>query len=235
MQQSFVSSSATSLRWGEVAHGRPTKILQKHRIGAAGGSKKAEAQCVLDEKGTMLRDKRRIRQRWVRIFRSLLNAISDMQNPDIPKRLPQQPVASALEIEPTEEIVTAIKAMANAKAVGPHSLPVELLKHRLQQDRAIIQELYRRTTLIWREEQVLQHWKDAIVTVLHKRGRQAKGNYRGISLVPHAGKVLLKVVARRLSAHCETKGQLLEKQCGFRPDCSTMGMMLVVRRLEVTR
>ena len=48
----------------------------------------------------------------------------------------------------------------------------------------------------------------------------------------HACKVLLKVVARRLSAYCEAKGLLLEKQCGFRPDRSTTDMMFVVRRLQ---
>ena len=48
----------------------------------------------------------------------------------------------------------------------------------------------------------------------------------------HAGKVLLKVVARRLSAYCEAKGLLPEEQCGFRPHRSTMDMMFVVRRLQ---
>ena len=48
----------------------------------------------------------------------------------------------------------------------------------------------------------------------------------------HAGKVLLKVVARRLSAHCEAKGMLPEEQCGFRPDPLTTDMMFVVRRLQ---
>ena len=48
----------------------------------------------------------------------------------------------------------------------------------------------------------------------------------------HACKVLLKVVARRLSAYCEAKGLLTEKQCGFRQDCSTTDMMFVVRRLQ---
>ena len=66
--------------------------------------------------GRLLRDKGRIRERWVRFFRSLLNNKSDMLHPDIPKRLPQHLVASALGIEPTEEeIATAMKAMANAK------------------------------------------------------------------------------------------------------------------------
>ena len=48
----------------------------------------------------------------------------------------------------------------------------------------------------------------------------------------HAGKVLLKVVARRLSAYCEAKGLLPEEQCGFRPNRSTTGVMFVVRRLQ---
>ena len=48
----------------------------------------------------------------------------------------------------------------------------------------------------------------------------------------HAGKVLLKVVTRRLSAYCEAKGLLPEHQCGIQPDCSTTDMMFVVRRLQ---
>ena len=112
-------------------------------------TKKAESQCIRDEAGRLLRDKGRIRERWVRFFRSVLNSkSSDMLDPDIPKRLPQQPVASALGIEPTEEIATSMKAMANAKAVGPDGLPAELLKLGFQQDRTILLELHRLTTLI---------------------------------------------------------------------------------------
>ena len=199
-------------------------------------TKKVEPQYVRDEGGRLLRDKGRIRERWVRFFRSLLNSKkSDMLDPDIPKRLPQQPVASALGIEPTEEeIATEMKAMVNEKAVGPDGLPTELLKLGLQQDRTILLEFHRLTTLIWREGKVPQQWKDAVITVLHhKKGDKTEcGNYRGISLVSHARKVLLKVVARRLSAFCEAKGLLPEEQCGFRPNCSTTDMMFVVRRLQ---
>ena len=196
-------------------------------------TKKVESQCVRDEGGKLLRDKGRICERWLRFFRSLLNSKSDMLGPDIPTRLPQQPVASALGIEPTEEIATAMKAMANEKAVGPDGLPAELLKLGLQQDRTILLEFHRLTTLIGRERKVPQQWKDAVITVLHKTGDKTEcGNYRDISLVSHAGKVLLKVVARRLSAYCEAKGLLPEEQCGFRPNRSTTDMMFVVRRLQ---
>ena len=61
------------------------------------------------------------------------------------------------------------------------------------------------------------------------------GNSRGFLLVSHAGKVLLKVVARRLGTYCEAKGLLPEEQCGFRSDRSATDMMFVVRRLQEIR
>ena len=108
----------------------------------------------------------------MRFLRSLLNAKFDILDPDIPKRLPQQLVASALMIEPPEkEIATAMQAIANAKAVRPDDLSAELLKLGLQHDRTILLEPHRLATLIWRERKVLQQqWKDAVITVLHKKG-----------------------------------------------------------------
>ena len=58
------------------------------------------------------------------------------------------------------------------------------------------------------------------------------GNYRGISLVARTAKVLLKVIAGRLSDYCEREDILLEEQCGCRPQRSTIDMIFVVRRLQ---
>ena len=81
---------------------------------------KVESQCIRVEGEILLRDKGRIRKRWLRFFRSLLNAKSNMLDPDIPKSL-QHPIASALEIEPWEEdVATAMKATLNSKAEGPY-------------------------------------------------------------------------------------------------------------------
>ena len=78
-----------------------------------------------------------------------------------------------------------------------------------------------------------QLWKDAIIVVLHKKKDQTKcGNYRGISLVAHAGKILLKIIACRLSECCERVGMLPEEQSGFRPNRSTTDTMFVIRRLQ---
>ena len=79
-------------------------------------ARKVETQCVRDEER-----------------RLLLNVKSGILDPDIAKRPPQQPVASALGTEPTEEeIATAMKAMSNTKAVAPNGLPMELLKLGIQ-------------------------------------------------------------------------------------------------------
>ena len=136
----------------QLRMGDPHGFFQNIKSVQLEETKKVESQRVRDEEGILLRDKGRIRERWVRFFRSLLNSKSDMLDTDIPKRLPQHPVASALGIEPTEEeIATAMKAMANAKAVGPDGLPAELLKLVLQQDRTILRELHWLTILIWRQ------------------------------------------------------------------------------------
>ena len=62
--------------------------------------------------------------------------------------------------------------------------------------------------------------------------RTERGNYRGTSLVAHAGKVLLKVIAGCLSDYCERENIMPEEQCGFRRQRSTVDMIFVVRRLQ---
>ena len=78
-----------------------------------------------------------------------------------------------------------------------------------------------------------QQWKDAIIMVLHKKNDRTEcGNYRGISLVAHAGKILLKIIASRLSEYCERVGILREEQSCFRPNRSTTDMVFVILRLQ---
>ena len=86
---------------------------------------------------------------------------------------------------------------------------------------------------MWRGEEIPQEWKDATLKVLYKKSDLSDcNNFPGISLVSHAGKVLLKVVANRLSDFCEAQQILPEEQCGFRPARSTIDMLFVVRRLK---
>ena len=47
----------------------------------------------------------------------------------------------------------------------------------------------------------------------------------------HAGKILLKIIARRLSEYCKRVGILPEEQSGFRPNRFTANMIFVMCRL----
>ena len=96
----------------QLRMGDQHEFFQNIKSVQAEETKKVESQYVRDEEGRLLRDNGRIRERWVRFFRSLLNAESDILDLDIPKKLLQQPVAIALGTEPTEkEVATAMKAM----------------------------------------------------------------------------------------------------------------------------
>ena len=131
-------------------------------------------------------------------------------DPTVISTIPQRPVAEALGEEPTENVVAAaLRSMANAKAVGLDGLPAEVLKLGLHENRTILRELHRITMARRTSPQL---WKDATIKVLHKKKDWTEcGNYRGISRVAHAGKVLLKVVAMRLGDYCEAKGLLPEE------------------------
>ena len=123
-------------------------------------------------------------------------------------------------------------SMANTKAVGPDELPVELLKLGINHDPTVLREFHRVIKLVWHQWKVTQRWRDAVIKVLHKKDRIECGNYRGISLVAHTGKVLLKIIATKYSAYCEARKLLPEEQCGFRPHGSTTDMIFAVRRLQ---
>ena len=100
------------------------------------------------------------------------------------------------------ELTDVIRSLANGKAVGPDGVSVELFKITLNGDSTLRRRLLGIVVCIWREGEVPRQGKYAIIMVLHKKKDRAEcGSYRGFSLVAHAGKVLLKIIARRLSEY----------------------------------
>ena len=199
------------------------------------GKRDRSSAYVKDESGVLPRDVKLIRERWARWFHTLLlNARSPRLDPNIAEGLDQWPEDMPLGVQSTmQELANAIRSLANGKAVGPDGVSVELFKITLNGDPALRRRLQDIVVRIWGGGEVPQQWKDAIIMVLHKKkDRTECGNYRGISLVAHAGKILLKIIARRLSEYCERVGILPEGQSGFRPNRSTTDMMFAIRRLQ---
>ena len=169
---------------------------------------------VKDENSVLLRDVELIRERWVRWFHTLLNVKSPRLDPNIAEGLDQWPESLPLGVQPTmQELTDAIRSLANGEAVGPDGVSVELFKITLNGDPALRRRMLDIIVCVWRGGDVPQQWKDAIIMVLHKKkDRTECGNYRGISLVAYAGKILLKIIARRLSEYCE-RVRILPRYC----------------------
>ena len=120
-----------------------------------------------------------------------------------------------------QQLIDAIRSLANGKTGGPDGVSVELFKITLNGNPALRRRLLDIVVRIWRGGEVPQQWIDAIIMALHKKKNRTEcGNHRGILLVAHAGKILLKIIARRLSEYCERVGILPEEQSGFQPNRS---------------
>ena len=124
----------------------------------------------------------------------------------VPKRLSQQLVASARGTERTEEeVATAIKANGKRESSGagrPARCTVETRTSTRPDNSAGAPptHLARGKSPTANEKTRPLQYR----VVFHKNGKTECGNYHGIciSLVSHAGEVLLKAVARRLSDYC---------------------------------
>ena len=75
--------------------------------------------------------------------------------------------------------------------------------------------------------------RDATIVALYKnKGAKADcGNYRGISLLSIAGKILARILLNRLIENT-SEDNLPEAQCGFRPGRSTIDMVFTVRKIQ---
>ena len=94
------------------------------------------------------------------------------------------------------EIRTAIKQMKNGKADGVDGMTAELLKAYLETTVAVLFDMLLK---IWESERVPNDWRCGLIIRLPKKGNLMEcGNWRGISLLPVAAKVLGKVIITRI-------------------------------------
>ena len=200
------------------------------------GKKSCSSRYIKDAEGSLLRDMGLIRDRWVQWFSSLLNTKSPTLDPSIIEELGVWPPCTPLDDLPSifEEVET-IKSLSNRKVVGPDELPAGLLKLASDGDRGgnrrTLEQLHAIVIAVWQGRGVPQEWKDVTGVVQNKKkDRTECGDYRGISLVAHAGKILL--FPDRLSNDCEREDISPEEQGGLRPQRSTIDMIFVVRQLH---
>lgn len=128
------------------------------------------------------------------------------------------------------EMLQAWRTAKRRKAVGIDKIPSELFNY------AVSNKLMRKALELYnkmmREEFVENILKDVIVVSIFKKGNTLDcGNYRGVSLISHMGKVLERMINDRVYEYVERIGFLPESQCGFRKYRNTIDMMFCSKRI----
>ena len=194
-----------------------------------GPSSKATSPLLANDGETLLVDDEKILQRWVEHFNEVLNRPSSA-DADVIQSIPQRSIINELDICPSlSEVKSAIKKLCNGKAPGMDGIPGEIYK---VGGPTLIKKLTSLLGSIWKEGSVPQDFKDATIISLFKKGKRSVcDNYRGISLLSVAGKILARIILSRVNDHL-TDLIYSESQCGFRKGRGTTDMIFCLRQVQ---
>jgi hypothetical protein len=119
----------------------------------------------------------------------------------------------------------ALREITGNKATGADELPTELIK---AAGEAAITVLTALCQQIWESTLWLQEWSRSIFLPLPKKGdMRLCSNYRTITLIPHASKILLKIIQDRLATYSER--EISEEQAEFRKGRGTRDQIANIR------
>ena len=178
-----------------------------------------------DKSGKLITEKQGVLSRWQEFFSELLNG-------DHSRMTPQEEtlVFNSNEDVPqptTEEVRSAIQRLKNNKSAGSDGIPAELLK---AAGTNFIGAFHQLLVKIWNAETMPNEWNQSIICPIHKKGDKKEcKNYRGISLLNIAYKILASILSERLKTHViKIVGSY---QCGFMPDRSTTDQIFTLRQI----
>ncbi|CAH1270878.1 Hypp4486 [Branchiostoma lanceolatum] len=147
--------------------------------------------------------------------------------------IPQEPMKEELDLASTlEEVIKALDQQKSGKAAGVDGIPPEVWKHGGAPLHSKLHELLVHVRC-WEDGKLPQDLRDAVIITLHKnKGEKADcSNYRGITLLPIAGKILARGLLNRL-VPAVAEHHLPESQCGFRANRGTTDMVFVLRKVQ---
>jgi hypothetical protein len=99
-----------------------------------------------------------------------------------------------------------------ARSPGVDQIPAKLIK---AGGRTIRSEIHKLINYIWNKEELPEQWKESIVVPIYKKGDKTDcSNYRGISLLSTAYKILSNIFLLRLTPY--TDDITGNYQCGIR-------------------
>ena len=176
--------------------------------------------------GSLVCDKDGVLDRWKEHFNELLNSGVD-ESLSNDRRTYERDDGKEFEPPSLDEVAAAINCLKNNKAPGLDNLPAELFKTGCEELTTVLHQLIVR---MWNEEKLPNEWMIGVICPIHKKGCKVTcTNYRGISLLPSAYKVLSKILSTKLEPH--TEAFLSEYQAGFRKQRSTSDQLFSIRQI----
>lgn len=185
-----------------------------------------------DTDGNLLVNDEDVLRRWREYFAELL------ANDDSSSAATPPPSASLLEdLEEASspsinEVKAAINKLKRNKSPGSDGIHAELIKSAGDSFAEHLHELFSR---IWTTFTMPSDWSLSMITPIYKKGDKREcQNYRGISVLNSAYKVLSFILCERLKPYLADI--IGDYQCGFRPGKSTTDQIFTLRQiLEKTR
>lgn len=120
------------------------------------------------------------------------------------------------------EVYRLLQHLQVNKATGPDDISARVLRECAAELAPSLSQFFRMSL---RAGRVPAGWKHGRITACHKGGpKDNPMNYRPISLLPIASKVMETIINQRLRHFLNTNGLLPDSQFGFRPNLSTLDM-----------
>ena len=186
------------------------------------------SQTVKSKDDTILDQPEEVLARWTEHFEQLLNQQSEVDETVI-DNIAQRDTDFSMENPPSyTEVTDAIKKLKNNRCAGEDGVPAEIFKFAGD---AFKKKLHKLVMQVWDIADVPQGWKNALIIKLYKKGDTLNcGNYRGISLLAVAGKILSNILLVRMENLLSDI--LPESQCGFRRERSTVDMIFSLNQIQ---
>ena len=125
------------------------------------------------------------------------------------------------------EVELAVKQLKNGKATGCDDISAEMIKASGELGISLLHKLI---VKIWQTGEWPEDWRRAVLIPIPKKGDlQQCSNYRTISLISHASKVMLKIIMKRIERKLEAEINVV--QAGFRKGRGTRDHIFNLRMI----
>lgn len=187
------------------------------------GEKRSKGNHIRDKNGTLILDDEDIAARW----RDYLEELYGETNPIMEMNTKTSPDEQG-EIILYSEFETAMKEIKKGKTPGVDEIPIELI---IKSGEGIKKELFQILNLIYTTGELPEDFTRSIIIPIPKKAKADQcSQFRTISLLPHASKILTKIVYKRMDRKIEE--HLGQDQYGFRRGRGTREAILGLRQIQ---